>query len=82
MKSRIAVCAVLVSLTAAAGCSVSPEQELAIGAGDAAKIDSEMPLIRDTAVDRFVTALGQSMASRTSRSNLDWHFSGWSTHPR
>ncbi len=75
MKSRIAVCAVLISLAMAAGCSVSPDQELAIGVADAARIDSSMPLIRDTAVDRFVTALGQSMASHTSRSNLDWHFS-------
>jgi len=75
MKFRIAVCAVLFSLAVAASCSVSPEQELAIGAADAAKIDSEMPLIRDSAVDQFVSALGKSMASRTSRANLDWHFS-------
>ena len=75
MKSRIAECAVFVSLAVAAGCApVSPEQERAIGAADAAHIDSSMPLIRDTAIDRFVTALGQSMASRTSRANLDWHF--------
>jgi len=73
--ARLAVCAALVSLAVAAGCSVSPEKERAIGAADAAKIDSEMPLIRDSAVNQFVTTLGQSMASRTSRGNLDWHFS-------
>jgi len=66
---------VLVTLAVAAACSVTPQQERAIGAADAAKIDSEMPLIRDTAIDRFVTELGQSMASRTGRANLDWHFS-------
>jgi len=70
----VASCA-LVTLAVAAACSVTPQQEYAIGSADAAKIDSEMPLIRDTAIDRFVTALGQSMASRTSRANLDWHFS-------
>ena len=73
--ARLAVCAVIVSLTVAAGCSVSPEQERQIGAADAAKIDSEMPLIRDTVIDQFVTALGESMAKKTSRANLDWHFS-------
>jgi len=73
--ARLAVCAALVSLAVAAGCSVSPEKERAIGAADAAKIDSEMPLIRDSAINQFVTTLGQSMASRTSRGNLDWHFS-------
>lgn len=70
-----AVCGVLACLALAAACRVSPEQERAIGSADAAKIDSEMPLIRDTAIDRFVTALGRSMASRTSRADLDWHFS-------
>ena len=70
-----AALAVLVSLSVAAGCSVSPEAEHQIGAHEAAQIDSEMPLIRDTAIDRFVTALGKSMASRTSRADLDWHFS-------
>jgi predicted Zn-dependent protease len=75
MKSGIVLCGAIVSLTVAAACSVSPEQERAIGVADAAKIDSEMPLIRDTAINQFVTALGQSMASRTSRASLDWHFS-------
>jgi predicted Zn-dependent protease len=72
---RVAVLAVVVSLLVAAGCSVSSEQERQIGVNQAAQIDSEMPLIRDTTIDRFVTALGQSMASRTSRADLDWHFS-------
>ena len=73
--ARVAVCATLVSLAVAAGCSVSPEDERLIGAADAAKIDSEMPLIRDSAIDQYVTKLGKSMASRTSRADLDWHFS-------
>jgi predicted Zn-dependent protease len=73
--ARLAVCTALVSLAVAAGCSVSPEQERQFGAADAAQIDSQLPLIRDTAIDRFITALGESMAKRTSRANLDWHFS-------
>ena len=71
----ITVVIVLVALSIIAGCSVSPEQERQIGASEAAQIDSEMPLIRDTAIERFVTDLGKSMASRTSRADLDWHFS-------
>ena len=72
---RVAVLTVLISLSVAAGCSVSPEQERQIGLSEAQQIDSEMPLIRDTMITRFVTSIGQSMASRTSRANLDWHFS-------
>jgi predicted Zn-dependent protease len=73
--ARLAVCTALVSLSVATGCSVSPEQERQLGAADAARVDSQLPLIRDTAIDRFVTALGESMAKRTSRANLDWRFS-------
>ena len=72
---QVAVLAVLVSLSVAAGCSVTPDQERQIGARDAAQIDSEMPLIRDTVIEKFVTDLGHSMTSHTSRADLDWHFS-------
>jgi beta-barrel assembly-enhancing protease len=45
-----------------------------MGEADAAQIDSEVPLVHDTAVGRFITTLGRSLASRTSRRDLDWHF--------
>jgi predicted Zn-dependent protease len=59
----------------AAACDVTPEQERAIGADNAAQIDSTLPLIRDSAVVQYVAALGKSMAEKTSRADLDWHFS-------
>jgi predicted Zn-dependent protease len=71
----VAVCAMIVAVAMVGACTVSPEQEQAIGASDAAKIDSEMPLIRDSVVEQFVSALGKSMAAKTSRADLDWHFS-------
>ena len=71
---RFTLVLTVLALSVVAGCSVSSEQERQIGASEAAQIDSQMPLIRDTAIDRFVRDLGQSMASRTSRADLDWHF--------
>jgi len=70
------LCRVLLVVGAAsiAGCGISQDQELALGAADAAKVDSQLPLIHDTAITRYVATLGKSMASRTSRSDLDWHF--------
>ena len=65
---------VLASVGAAASCSVSSEQELAIGSADAAQIDSQLPLVHDSLVVQFVSALGTAMASRTSRADLKWHF--------
>lgn len=62
-------------IVSVAACSVSPEQEVALGASDAAKVDSELPLIHDTLINQFVTNLGRSMAKGTSRADLDWHFS-------
>jgi len=63
------------TVAAIEACTVTPEQERALGAADAAQIDSQMPLIRDTAVTEYVSALGMKMAQRTSRADLDWHFS-------
>ena len=62
------------ALTAAAACSVSQDKEVQIGKENAAQVESEVPLLNDTTVDRFVATLGSSMASRTSRADLEWHF--------
>jgi len=75
-KPFMHLCRVLLVVGAAslAGCGISQDQELALGAADAAKVDSQLPLIHDTAITLYVATLGKSMASRTSRSDLDWHF--------
>jgi predicted Zn-dependent protease len=65
----------ILALTAIlAACSVSQDQEVALGAAQAAQIDSQVPLIHDTMVDRFVSGIGHALASHTSRADLDWHF--------
>jgi hypothetical protein len=48
------ICAALGALLAAA-CSVSQSDERQIGAANAAQIDSEMPLVRDSVIVAFVT---------------------------
>ncbi len=68
------LCLVLSSLAVASACSVSQSDERAIGSANAAQVDSQLPSVHDTAVARFVTELGRSMASRTSRADLDWRF--------
>ena len=55
-------------------CSVSPDEERTLGSNDAARIDSVMPLVHDTVITAYVAALGNSMAKRTSRADLDWRF--------
>jgi predicted Zn-dependent protease len=67
---RLAVALGGVSLGA---CGISEDQELAIGAADAAKVDSELPILRDSVITEYVSKLGRS-ALQTSRADLDWHF--------
>jgi predicted Zn-dependent protease len=55
-------------------CRVSEADERALGADQAAEIDSTVPLITDTVITRYVTTLGRSLASTTSRAQLDWRF--------
>jgi len=73
--ARLAVVGMAVGALAASGCSVSPDDEEALGAADAATVDSQVPLIHDTLITEYVAALGRSMAARTERGNLAWHFS-------
>jgi predicted Zn-dependent protease len=59
----------------AAACSQpSEKEEREMGASDAAQVDSQLPLIRDSVIESYINTLGRSMASRTSRADLDWRF--------
>lgn len=62
------------ALIAAAACSVSQDQEVALGAQNAEEVEAQVPLIKDSVIEGFVAQLGRSMASKTSRADLDWHF--------
>ncbi|HEX2778536.1 MAG TPA: M48 family metallopeptidase [Gemmatimonadaceae bacterium] len=59
---------------ASSACNVSQSEERELGAEEAAQVDSELPLVGDTTVTRFISALGHSLASRTSRADLEWRF--------
>ena len=68
-RSALAVAAVVVT-----ACSVSQDQEVAIGRQNAEEINSKLPLIRDPAVADYVQQLGTAIARTTSRADLDWQF--------
>jgi predicted Zn-dependent protease len=57
-----------------AACGVSDDQEVALGARNAREINAQLPIVTDPQIADYVTALGNSIAKRTSRANLDWHF--------
>src|SRR5258705_3214699 len=73
--ARVARSLTAVAVAAAVGCSsVSQQQEVQIGQQTAAQVNAQLPMLRDPTVDGYVNALGQSIASRTSRSDLQWQF--------
>jgi beta-barrel assembly-enhancing protease len=69
------VVAAVATMALAAGCSsVSQQQEVQIGQQTAAEVNAQLPMLRDPQIDGYVNSLGRSIASRTSRADLDWKF--------
>ena len=64
----------LVLSAALAGCDVSQDQEVAIGQQTAQQIEEELPLVDDPYITSYINELGDTIAFRTSRADLDWHF--------
>ena len=57
-----------------AACSVSQDQEVALGRENAATINAQLPIVTDPVVSSYMQELGESIARKTSRADLDWHF--------
>ena len=72
MHPRISITIAL--CLASLACTVSDEQEVAIGEHDAAEINTQLPLLDDPRITGYVQQLGQAIAAKTSRSDLAWHF--------
>jgi predicted Zn-dependent protease len=55
-------------------CSVSQDEEVAMGQQDAAEVNAQLPIVTDPAISGYIQSLGESIAKTTSRADLDWHF--------
>src|SRR6266853_4215416 len=71
MIRHVALIALLFPLAA---CSVSEDQEVAIGRQNAEEINAQLPIVTDPTISGYIQAGGESSAKKTSRSDLDWHF--------
>ena len=58
----------------AAACTVSTQQEVEMGASYAQQINSQLPIVADPEINRYINVLGDSIARLTGRGDLDWHF--------
>jgi len=64
----------VVAVGGLAGCGISQQQEVQIGAQQAQQVNSQLPIIQDPTVNRYLNVLGDSIAHVTARRDLDWHF--------
>lgn len=64
----------LALLSFLASCSVSQDQEVALGRQNAEEINAQLPIVTDPSISGYIQNLGDSIAKTTSRADLDWHF--------
>ena len=73
--SQIVPFASLCFILSLSACAVSQQQEVALGQQAADQVKTQMPMVNDGVVTAYVSALGNSIARKTSRSDLSWQFS-------
>jgi predicted Zn-dependent protease len=71
--SRIAAGLAGCAILSACG-GISQQQEVQMGAQEAQQVNAQLPILQDATVSAYVNSLGRSIASRTSRADLDWQF--------
>src|SRR6476660_738266 len=64
----------LVLLTVVGACTVSEDQEKAIGKDAAAQVERDAPMITEPTVSAYVTRLGTALATRSDDRNREWRF--------
>ena len=56
------------------GCGVSTQQEVQMGQQYSQQINSQLPIVRDPEINRYINVLGDSIARVADNRNLDWSF--------
>ncbi|HEY4306675.1 MAG TPA: M48 family metallopeptidase [Gemmatimonadaceae bacterium] len=71
---RFGAGAAMTAMVMLAGCGISQQQEVQLGADQSAQVNAQLPIIQDPTINRYLNAVGDSLAKLTSRSDLTWHF--------
>jgi len=71
MKRTLTAFTLVVGISA---CGISTQQEVQMGQQEAAQINQQLPLVRDAEANRYINLLGDQIATKTSRADLDWRF--------
>lgn len=73
MKRTSSVIALSATL-ALAGCMASTQQEVELGRQYSAQINSQLPIVRDGEISRYITTLGNEIAASSDDRGLTWEF--------
>ncbi len=74
MKHVLRIAAYLSAGYLAAACEVSQEEEVQIGKQTADEVAAQIPVVTDPYITSYINEIGDTIASQTSRRDLDWHF--------
>jgi predicted Zn-dependent protease len=58
----------------ASGCAISTQQEVQMGTEYSQQINSQLPIVRDPEVQRYINVLGDSIAKLADDRSLGWQF--------
>lgn len=59
---------------ASTGCAISTQQEVQMGTEYAQQINSQLPIVKDPEIQRYINVLGDSIAKLADDRSLDWQF--------
>jgi predicted Zn-dependent protease len=62
------------TVSLAAACGVTTQQEVALGQQQSAEINQQLPLVSDAAINRYINTLGQQLARQGPRQDVPWTF--------
>ena len=73
-RSARAVAGVALVGALGAGCAVSTQQEVQLGAQQASQVNQQLPIVTDASLNSYINSLGQRLAAYGQRRDIPWHF--------
>jgi predicted Zn-dependent protease len=73
-NTRSASAVAALALLGLAACGVSRQQEVEIGSEVSREVDSQLPIVLDAEINRYLAVLGDSIARIADTRDLEWQF--------
>ncbi len=74
LRHALSLGALAAAGAAAAACGVTTQQEVQLGAQEAAQVNQQLPIVTDPQLNAYINGLGMELARQSSRPDIPWHF--------